>query len=61
MASNNNIKHISTLMENREKLAVAIKKDVEYIVKEETLNCMKKDFDKKLKIMQDYIKQNYNV
>lgn len=48
-------------MENREKLAVAIRKDVEYIVKEETINSMKEDFDKKLKVMQDYIKRNYNV
>ncbi|MFI3231612.1 MAG: hypothetical protein R3Y29_08710 [bacterium] len=61
MATNKNIEHISTLMENRDKLAVAIKKDVEYIVKEETLNSMRKDFDKKLEIMQDYIKKNYNV
>lgn len=48
-------------MENREKLAVAIRKDVEYIVKEETINNMKEDFDNKLKIMQDYIKKNYNL
>lgn len=59
--TNNNINHIANLMENRDKLAIAIRKDVEHIVKEETLNSMKDDFDTKLKIMQEYIKKNYNI